>query len=132
MAGFGLLAVGLALAELAQGRQVMVVTHLPQVAAFADQQAVVAKDQQRSRTVTTVTVVDEDSRIRELARMLSGSPDSETAREHARELLRSSVRPSTGKRKLPAAKPPKPGKVSGSQNLGGLDKTVNAPAAKKR
>ncbi len=85
-------AVGLALAELAQGRQVMVVTHLPQVAAFADQQAVVAKDQQRSRTVTTVTVVDEDSRIRELARMLSGSPDSQTAREHAKELLRSSAR----------------------------------------
>jgi ABC-type multidrug transport system ATPase subunit len=85
-------AVGLALAELAQGRQVLVVTHLPQVAAFADQQAVVAKDQQRARTVTTVTVVDEDERVRELARMLSGSPDSETAREHARELLRSSAR----------------------------------------
>ncbi len=105
-------AVGLALAELAQGRQVMVVTHLPQVAAFADQQAVVAKDQQRSRTVTTVTVVDEDSRIRELARMLSGSPDSDTAREHARELLRSSARPSAGKRELQAAKPPKTEKVS--------------------
>lgn len=96
-------AVGLALAELAQGRQVMVVTHLPQVAAFADQQAVVAKDQQRSRTITTVTVVDEDSRIRELARMLSGSPDSQTAREHARELLRSSARPSSRKPKAPGS-----------------------------
>jgi DNA repair protein RecN (Recombination protein N) len=95
-------AVGLALAELAQGRQVMVVTHLPQVAAFADQQAVVAKDQQRTRTVTTVTVVDEDARIRELARMLSGSPDSQTAREHARELLRSSARRPDGARKAPA------------------------------
>ena len=95
-------AVGLALAELAQGRQVMVVTHLPQVAAFADQQAVVAKDQQRTRTVTTVTVVDEDARIRELARMLSGSPDSQTAREHARELLRSSGRRPDATRKAPA------------------------------
>ena len=96
-------AVGLALAELAQGRQVLVVTHLPQVAAFADQQAVVAKDQQRSRTITTVTVVDEDSRVRELARMLSGSPDSQTAREHARELLRSSTR-GVGAKVKPVAK----------------------------
>jgi DNA repair protein RecN (Recombination protein N) len=92
-------AVGLALAELALGRQVMVVTHLPQVAAFADQQAVVAKDQQKARTVTTVSVVNEEARIRELARMLSGSPESETAREHARELLRSSTRTSGAKRK---------------------------------
>jgi DNA repair protein RecN (Recombination protein N) len=95
-------AVGLALAELALGRQVMVVTHLPQVAAFADQQAVVAKDQQQARTVTTVSVVNEEARIRELARMLSGSPDSETAREHARELLRSSARTSGAKRKVGA------------------------------
>jgi hypothetical protein len=95
-------AVGLALAELALGRQVMVVTHLPQVAAFADQQAVVAKDQQQARTVTTVSVVNEEARIRELARMLSGSPESETAREHARELLRSSARTSGAKRKVGA------------------------------
>jgi DNA repair protein RecN (Recombination protein N) len=111
-------AVGLALAELAQGRQVMVVTHLPQVAAFADQQAVVAKDQRRSRTVTTVTVVDEDARIRELARMLSGSPDSQTARDHAKELLRSSARRGGAKakpRKLAEAAVSKPAAVKKKQ-----------------
>jgi DNA repair protein RecN (Recombination protein N) len=83
-------AIGSALAALGRNRQVLVVTHLPQVAAFADHQVVVTKSQPAvdGGTVTTVHALeDADSRVVELARMLSGSPDSETALEHARELL---------------------------------------------
>jgi DNA repair protein RecN (Recombination protein N) len=82
-------AVGGALARLASGRQVLVVTHLPQVAAFADQQLRVAKhaDDVVGTTVTLVEVLDDERRVVELSRMLSGSPDSATAQEHANELL---------------------------------------------
>ncbi len=80
-------AVGQALAALGTGRQVLVVTHLPQVAAFADQQVVVAKADDGASTTATVAAVDGDDRVIELSRMLSGSPDSTTARDHASELL---------------------------------------------
>jgi DNA repair protein RecN (Recombination protein N) len=65
----------------------MVVTHLPQVAAFADHQLGVAKHTDGSTTVTVVEPLDDPTRVVELSRMLSGSPDSATAREHAEELL---------------------------------------------
>lgn len=80
-------AVGQALAGLAVDRQVLVVTHLAQVAAFADQQVQVAKSTDGAQTSTTVTVLDDEGRVVELSRMLSGTPDSATAREHALELL---------------------------------------------
>ena len=80
-------AVGAALAGLAVDRQVVVVTHLAQVAAFADQQVQVAKHTDGASTATTVTTLDEDARVVELSRMLSGSPNSTAAREHALELL---------------------------------------------
>lgn len=83
--------VGRRLAQLAQGAQVVVVTHLAQVAAFADRQLVVAKDTSNGVTVTGVSEVTEDARVNELARMLSGQDDSTTARRHAHELLESSV-----------------------------------------
>jgi DNA repair protein RecN (Recombination protein N) len=85
--GEAAVAVGRALAALAQHHQVLVVTHLPQVAAFADQQLVVRKETAGDRTVATVTEVRGPDRVIELSRMLSGSPDSETARRHAEELL---------------------------------------------
>jgi len=78
--------VGRLLATLARNHQVLVVTHLAQVAAFADNHFVVEKQQQAGRTTTNVRQLDSDARERELARMLSGS-DSDTARAHARELL---------------------------------------------
>ena len=90
--GQAAVAVGKALADLATGRQVLVVTHLPQVAAFADQQALVRKDERDGRTITAVAILDRAGRIGELARMLSGRPDSVTAREHAQELLDSRTR----------------------------------------
>jgi DNA repair protein RecN (Recombination protein N) len=63
------------------------VTHLPQVAAFADAQVTIEKSVDGQRTATTARPVDGDERVVELSRMLSGQPDSATAREHAGELL---------------------------------------------
>jgi DNA repair protein RecN (Recombination protein N) len=82
-------AVGRSLAELARssGAQVVVVTHLPQVAAFADAQYRVLKSEDRGRSTATVARVEGAARIQELSRMMAGLPESERAREHARELL---------------------------------------------
>lgn len=85
-------AVGRALAALGADRQVLVVTHLPQVAAFADAQVAVAKRARGRRTISTADPVDGVERIVELSRMLSGSPDSSVAREHAAELLSGAAR----------------------------------------
>jgi DNA repair protein RecN (Recombination protein N) len=82
-------AVGRSLAELARaaGAQVVVVTHLPQVAAFADAHYQVRKSEARGRSTATVARVDGGARIQELSRMMTGLPESERAREHAQELL---------------------------------------------
>jgi DNA repair protein RecN (Recombination protein N) len=82
-------AVGRSLAELARsaGAQVVVVTHLPQVAAFADVHYRVLKSEDRGRSTATVARVDGGARIQELSRMMAGLPESERAREHAKELL---------------------------------------------
>ncbi len=86
------LAVARSLAALARQHQVLVVTHLPQVAAFADQHLVVEKDEHAGRTVSRLRDVRDEDRVVELSRMLSGHPDSPTAREHAAELLSMSAR----------------------------------------
>jgi DNA repair protein RecN (Recombination protein N) len=80
--------VGRRLARLARDRQVIVVTHLAQVAAFADRQVVVDKPERGASTVVAsdVRVVAGDEQIAELARMLGGT-DSGAARDHAAELL---------------------------------------------
>ncbi|MFE6688110.1 DNA repair protein RecN [Streptomyces sp. NPDC057743] len=80
--------VGRRLARLAKSAQVVVVTHLPQVAAFADRQLLVEKTNDGSVTRSGVTVLEGEDRVRELSRMLAGQEDSETARAHAEELLR--------------------------------------------
>jgi DNA repair protein RecN (Recombination protein N) len=80
-------AVGAALAALGRRSQVLVVTHLAQVAAQADHQLAVLKTEQGGRTLSEVAELGAEERVVELSRMLSGSPDSETARTHARELL---------------------------------------------
>ena len=85
--GGAALAVGRALASVAAERQVFVVTHLAQVAAWADSQIVVDKSTVGLSTETSVADVAGDARITELARMLSGTPDSRAARKHASELL---------------------------------------------
>jgi DNA repair protein RecN (Recombination protein N) len=85
--GTAAVAVGRALADLARRQQVVVVTHLPQVAAFADRQLSVRKQVECGRTRSLVVPVDGADREVELARMLSGRPESSTARRHAAELL---------------------------------------------
>jgi DNA repair protein RecN (Recombination protein N) len=90
--GAAAVAVGRSLAALADGLQVLVVTHLPQVAAFADHQVAVEKVEQGHRTVARAALLDSAARVVELSRMLSGQPDSESAREHAAELLADSAR----------------------------------------
>jgi DNA repair protein RecN (Recombination protein N) len=81
--------IGRRLARLAQEHQVVVVTHLAQVAAFADTHLVVDKspDTAQGVTATDIRAVREEDRVRELARMLSGLADSDTGQAHARELL---------------------------------------------
>jgi DNA repair protein RecN (Recombination protein N) len=79
--------IGRRLARLARLAQVIVVTHLPQVAAFADNHLVVEKSDDGSVTSSGVTRLDGPGRVRELSRMLAGLEDSEFGRAHARELL---------------------------------------------
>jgi DNA repair protein RecN (Recombination protein N) len=85
--GAAAVAVGKALAALATTHQVFVVTHLAQVAALADHHVQVSKSVEDGRTVARATRLEGEARVEEVARMLSGSPDSASAREHASELL---------------------------------------------
>ena len=79
--------IGRRLAKLARLAQVIVVTHLPQVAAFADNHLVVAKANDGRITSSGVIRLDHDGRVRELSRMLAGMEDSEFGQAHAAELL---------------------------------------------
>ncbi|MEM7142027.1 MAG: DNA repair protein RecN [Actinomycetota bacterium] len=79
--------VGASLAALADSHQVLVVTHLAQVAAVADHHVAISKREVDGTTLSAATLLDRESRITEVSRMLSGSPDSDAAREHAIELL---------------------------------------------
>ncbi|WP_431045126.1 DNA repair protein RecN [Streptomyces sp. P1-3] len=80
--------IGRRLAKLAKSAQVVVVTHLPQVAAFADRHLVVEKTSDGAVTRSGVKAMEGEDRVRELSRMLAGQEDSELARAHAEELLR--------------------------------------------
>jgi DNA repair protein RecN (Recombination protein N) len=86
--GEAALAVGRALAALGRHHQVLVVTHLAQVAAFADTHVQVRKREVGGRVKATAAVLDGEQRLVELSRMLSGQPGSAVARAHADELLR--------------------------------------------
>jgi DNA repair protein RecN (Recombination protein N) len=79
--------IGRRLARLARLAQVIVVTHLPQVAAFADNHLAVAKSDDGTITSSGVIRLDHDGRVRELSRMLAGLEDSEFGQAHAAELL---------------------------------------------
>jgi DNA repair protein RecN (Recombination protein N) len=79
--------VGRMLRQLGQSRQVMCVTHLPQVAAQADWQWSIAKREQKGQTTSSVNVLDHEARVGEIARMLGGEKITETTRKHAAEML---------------------------------------------
>lgn len=79
--------VGRRLAELARSAQVLVVTHLPQVAAYADRHVVVDKSSDGLVTTSDLRLLDDAERVRELSRMLAGVEESDSGLAHARELL---------------------------------------------
>jgi DNA repair protein RecN (Recombination protein N) len=81
-------AVGAHLRELAEGRQILCITHLPQVAAMANSHFTIVKDGSCSPAVTTVTALEGDSVVGEVVRMLGADVDDRAARGHARELLK--------------------------------------------
>jgi DNA repair protein RecN (Recombination protein N) len=85
--GASAIEIGKRLARLAQTAQVVVVTHLAQVAAFANNHLSVVKDSDGAVTESSVRQLHGDERVAEMARLLSGLPDSESGLTHARELL---------------------------------------------
>lgn len=88
-------AVGQRLQDVARGNQVLCVTHLPQVAAFASTQFRIEKLVEQDQTSTRVLQLDPEQRIGELARMLGGAYSGEQSVEHARALLQHSLRGNT-------------------------------------
>lgn len=101
--------VGEALAAVARGgdRQALVITHLPQIAAYADHHLVVAKGARGGVATSDVQVVKGDARRREVARML-GNPDMDTALQHAAGLLKKTANPPAGRSGTPSQ--PAPGR----------------------
>jgi len=91
-------AVGRALSSVARARQVVCITHLPQIAVFAERHQLVDKEIAKGRTHSTVRAVEGDARVRELARLLGGQA-SQVALDHARELLEQAQRPQRKTRK---------------------------------
>jgi DNA repair protein RecN (Recombination protein N) len=83
-------AVGHKLKTLARGQQVLCVTHLPQIAAFAGQHLVVEKREDHGRTKTQIRVLDDRSRTHEVARMLSGAKVTDTSLQHAAQMIAAS------------------------------------------
>jgi DNA repair protein RecN (Recombination protein N) len=88
--GAAAIEVGKRLQALAKHHQIVVVTHLPQVAAFADKHLKVEKSASGNVTTSSVTELDQKARVTEIARMMAGIEDSTSALEHARELLKMS------------------------------------------
>ena len=83
-------AVGHKLKTLGRAQQVLCVTHLPQIAAFADQHLAVEKREQDGRTTTRIRVLDDRARTHEVARMLSGAKVTDTSLQHAAQMIAAS------------------------------------------
>ena len=79
---------GKKLKEIANNRQVLLITHLPQIASFADKHFKVSKSIANEKTITTVSELNNDSQIDELTTMMSGEHKSQTARKYALDMLR--------------------------------------------
>jgi DNA repair protein RecN (Recombination protein N) len=83
-------AVGQKLKTLSRAQQVLCVTHLPQIAAFADQHFLIEKREDRGRTKVQVRLLDDRTRVEEVARMLSGAVVTEASQQHASEMIAAS------------------------------------------
>jgi DNA repair protein RecN (Recombination protein N) len=83
-------AVGQKLKSLSRGQQVLCVTHLPQIASFADQHFLIDKREHQGRTKTQVSLLDDRARTNEVARMLSGATVTETSLQHAAQMIAAS------------------------------------------
>jgi DNA repair protein RecN (Recombination protein N) len=83
-------AVGQKLKSLSRGQQVLCVTHLPQIAAFADQHFLIDKRESEGRTRIKVTLLDDQARTHEVARMVSGATVTETSLQHAAQMIAAS------------------------------------------
>jgi DNA repair protein RecN (Recombination protein N) len=83
-------AVGQKLKSLSRGQQVLCVTHLPQIAAFADQHFVVEKREADGRTKMQIRLLDDRARMHEVARMVSGAKVTETSLQHAAQMIAAS------------------------------------------
>jgi DNA repair protein RecN (Recombination protein N) len=90
-------AVGQKLMELSRAQQVLCVTHLPQIAAFADQHFLVEKQERQGKTKTSVRLLKEEERAEEVARMISGAKLTDTSLRHAEQMLKSSRKPAKSK-----------------------------------
>lgn len=84
-------AVGKKLKSLSRANQVLCVTHLPQIATFADQHYVIEKKESTGRTRTSIRLVSGDERTEEVARMLSGAKLTETSRKHAEQMIKANA-----------------------------------------
>lgn len=84
-------AVGKKLKSLARTNQVLCVTHLPQIASFADHHYLIEKKEVGGRTRTSVRLLSPEQRTEEVARMLSGAKLTETSRQHAEQLLKANA-----------------------------------------
>jgi DNA repair protein RecN (Recombination protein N) len=84
-------AVGKKLKALSKGNQVLCVTHLPQIATFADHHYLIEKREAAGRAKTTVRQISGDERTEEVARMLSGAKLTETSRKHAEQMIRANA-----------------------------------------
>jgi DNA repair protein RecN (Recombination protein N) len=83
-------AVGQKLKALGRGQQVLCVTHLPQIAAFADQHFLIDKREDHGRTKMQIRLLDDRARTHEVARMLSGAKVTDTSLQHAAQMIASS------------------------------------------
>ncbi|KIG15147.1 DNA repair protein RecN [Enhygromyxa salina] len=124
-------AIGLRLRRAASNHQILCITHLPQIAAYAQAHFRVRKLVVDGRTVTRVERLDADERVEELARMLGGKRVTQSAREHARALLEQALVPTPPAGKPPVAKPGKStAKTTGKTTAKTSGKTTGKSTAK--
>jgi DNA repair protein RecN (Recombination protein N) len=84
-------AVGKKLKSLSQANQIICITHLPQIASFADQHYVIEKREGDGRTKTSVRLLTDGGRREEIARMLSGAKLTDASRKHAEQMIRANA-----------------------------------------